>query len=83
MKSAKKLLSVFLSCAIALSSAAVAIPVTSAAAGTEDTSVIYDSTSGAESKEASLTEVPFNVFDIYNAYHGIPKTTTTTTTTTT
>ena len=83
MKSSKKILSVVLSCAIALSSAVVAIPISSSAAQTEKPYFSYDNTSYAESKEAVLTEIPFNVFDIYNAYHGIPKTTKATTTTTT
>ena len=81
MGSYKKILSVVISCAVALSSAAAMLPVSSAAVQTDTSAVIYDSTSNAESKEASLSEVPFNVFDIYNAYHGIPKTTTSTTTT--
>lgn len=82
MRSVKKMLSLVLSGAIALSSAATVLPMSSSAAKTDSDTIVYDNTSDTESKEASLTEVPFNVFDIYNAYKGIPKTTTTTSATT-
>lgn len=80
MGNVKKILSVMLSCAIAFSSAAAAIPASTAALRTEDPSVVYDNTIVTESKEE---EVPFNVFDIYDAFYGIPKTTTTTSAATT
>ncbi|MBO5164160.1 MAG: hypothetical protein J6B75_06920 [Ruminococcus sp.] len=44
----------------------------------------YDNTFSEKSKDpASVTEKPFNVFDIYNAYYGIVPTTTAATTTAT
>ena len=79
MGNVKKILSVMLSCAIAFSSAVAAIPVSTAALRTEDPSVVYDNTNVTESKEE---EIPFNVFDIYDAFYGITKPTTTTSTTT-
>ena len=78
MRKSKKLLTLMLSCALALCSAGVAEPVTSVAVSADSTSATYDNTNQKESKASS--DEPFQVFEIYDAYSAVMATTTTTTT---
>lgn len=77
MRKSKKLLTLMLSCALALCSAGVAEPVTSVAVSADSTSATYDNTNQEESKASS--DEPFQVFEIYDAYSAVMATTTTTT----